>query len=200
LIHQQQNQQLKMTNQKSVRYYSVAYLGSYETYATQKWPLGAPTELYRRLIETAKRSKVNRNQKFDSWLCVTSTGLRLSAAGKVVEYPLPTVQGCNSFQPAPKSLYCEEGAVYVADHYPAIFELATRLNDAEGTLQCHLFICQQIRDADALYYSTDKQMKRRRQLLDDEPHVCSSLKSRAKRAASLVAHCLMDRHFNYFLL
>jgi len=189
-----------MTNQKSVRYYSVAYLGSYLTYATQEWPLGAPTELYRRLIETAKRSKVNGNQKFNSWLSVSSTGLRLSVAGKAVEYPLSTVQGCDSFHPAPESLSWKEGAVYVADHYPAIFELVTRLDDAEGTLRCHLFICQQIRDADALDYKTDKQMKRRRQLLDDEPHVCSSLKSRAKRAASLVAHCLMDRHFNYSAL
>jgi hypothetical protein len=195
-----ENQLLKMTNQKSVRYYSVAYLGSYATSATQDRPLGAPTESCRRLIEAAKRSKVNGNQKFGNWLSVSFNGLRLSVAGKVVEYPLSTVQGCHSFEPAPESLYWKEGAVYVADHYPAIFKLVTRPNDAEETLQCHLFICQQKRDADALDYSTEKQMKRRRQLLDDEPHVCSSLKSRAKRAVSLVTHCLMDRHFNFSAL
>ena len=189
-----------MTNQKSVRYYSVAHLGSYVMYGPQDRPLGAPAESCRRLIAAAIRNKENRNQKFDSWLSVTSTGLRLSAAGKTVEYPLSTVQGCDSLWPAPESLYWEEGADYVADHYPAIFELVTRLNDAEGKLQCHLFICQQRKDADAIDYSTEKQMKRRRQLLDDEPHLCSSLKSRAKRAAYLVAHCLMDRHFNYSAL
>jgi hypothetical protein len=186
-----------MTNQKSCRFYSVAYLGSYVTYATQDRPLGAPTERYHRLIEAAKRSKDNRNQKFDCWLSVSSSGLHLSVKGKAVDYPLSTVQGCNSFWPAPASLFWKEGAVYVADHYPAIFKLVTRLNDAEGTLQCHLLVFQQKRDADALYDSTYKQMKRRKQLLEDEPHICSSLKSRVKRAASLVAHCLMDRHFNY---
>ena len=46
----------------------------------------------------------------------------------------------------------------MTEHYPAIFKLFTRLDDAEGTLQCHLFICQQKRDADALYSSTYKQI------------------------------------------
>ena len=186
-----------MTNQKSIRYYSVAYMGSYVTYATQDCPLGASTERYYRLIEVAKRNKNNRSQKFDGSLFVSSTGLHLSVAGRAVEYPLSTVQGCHSFWPAPASLVWKQGADYVADHYPVVFEVVTRLNDAEGTLQCHLLICQRKGDADALYNLTSKQMKRSRQLLEDEPHVCSSLLSRAKRAASLVAHRLTDRNFNY---
>ena len=189
-----------MTTQKSSRFYSVSYLGSYVTHATQEWPLGAPTERDSRLLQAAKRSKDNRNQKFDCWLSVSSAGVHLSVSGKAVEWELSTVHGCNSYWPAPASLFWKEGADYVADHYPAIFKLVTRLDDAEGTLQGHLFVCQQKRDADTLYNSTYKQMKRRRQLLEDEAHICSSLKSRAKRAASLVAHCLMHRHFNYSAL
>ena len=93
-----------MTTQKSSRFYSVSYLGSYVTHATQEWPLGAPTERDSRLLQAAKRSKDNRNQKFDCWLPVSSTGLHLSATGNAVEYPLTTVHGCNFYWPAPASL------------------------------------------------------------------------------------------------
>ena len=186
--------QLKMTNKKSIRCFSVAYCGSYVTNATQDWPLGAPTKSYCRLTKAAQRSKQNRKQKFDGSLSVSSTGLHLSVAGKAVEYPLSTVQGCKSYWPAPASLFWKKGADYVNHHYPVVFELVTRLNDAEGTLQCHLLICQEKGDADALYTSTYKQMKRQR--LEEEPHVWSSLLSGAKRAASLVAHRLTGRHLN----
>jgi hypothetical protein len=73
-----------MTNQKSIRYYSVAYMGSYVTYATQDWPLGAPTERYHRLIEAAKRNKHNRNNKFEGSLSVSSSGIHLSVTGSRV--------------------------------------------------------------------------------------------------------------------
>ena len=82
-----------MTTQKSSRFYSVAYLGSYGTHATQEWPLGAPTERDSRLLQAAKRSKDNRNQKFDCWLSVSSAGVHLSVSGKAVEWELSTVHG-----------------------------------------------------------------------------------------------------------
>jgi hypothetical protein len=223
------HQQLKMANNMPVRCFSVAFCGSYVTYATQEWPKGAPTERYCRLIEAAKRSKRYLYQEFDDSLSVSSTGLHLSVTGKSVEFELPLsrVKGCKSYWSAPVSLLRKEGAIYVNEHYPVVFELVTRLNEAEGTLLCHLLICQEKAVADALFElvtllngaegtlqrhllicqekavadalstSTHKQMKRRRPPVKDEPHGFSSLISRIRQAAFLVAYRLKDRHFNY---